>query len=367
MKKSITLIVILIIVNLGLFLNFNSKLNDINSKSNDLKVEVYEVINNASSADEMNSSLDEMNFNLESAYSDLVSKYIFSILVVNGLIVLVYVIYDYKTVVKPFKDLEDFASDVAKGNLDSPLLIDRNKNFGKFSWSFDLMRETLKDSRDREQELIENNKLTIASLSHDIKTPISSIKIASDMLMNNDLDKAKKERYLSIIDSKVDEVTKLTNDLFLHALTDIDKLSVGKEPLNLVECFNKLKDIYGNSIVVSEVSNVYLNIEEKRFMQIFNNLYENSVKYANGVLNVHFNCNENVLELIVHDNGDGIDSAALPFVFDKFYKGDNLQDGAGLGLYIVKYIIESVDGSVSVRNDNGAKFILKFPILKDIS
>ncbi len=367
MKKSITLIVILVVVNVGLFLNFNSKIHEINSLSNDLKVDVYEVINNSSSNEEMSNKIEDMEFDVTNNYNDLITKFFINIILINGLVIIIYAIYDYRTVVKPFKDLERFASKVAKGNLDEPLLIDRNESFGKFSWSFDLMRETLKESRNREKELIENNKLVIASLSHDIKTPISSIKIATDTLYSDNLAEDKRKKYLSIITSKVDEVTKLTNDLFLHALTDIDKLDVKKESLNLVKCFAKLSDMYGDSIVTSEVANVYLNIEEKRFVQVINNLYENSVKYANGVLNIDFNVNEDLLELTVSDNGDGIDPEFLPFVFDKFYKGDNLQDGAGLGLYIVKYIVESVDGSVSIRNDNGAKFILKFPIINKFS
>lgn len=91
-------------------------------------------------------------------------------------------IYFYVSVIRPFRKLSDFAERVGGGDLDIPLEYERGNYFGKFTWAFDNMREEIKKSRAREKEAVENNKTVIASLSHDIKTPVSTIRAYAEAL-----------------------------------------------------------------------------------------------------------------------------------------------------------------------------------------
>ena len=128
---------------------------------------------------------------------------------------------------RPFQKLEDFAGQVAEGNLDIPLEYERKNIFGAFTWAFDNMRLEIKRARNAEKAAVENNKTVIATISHDIKTPIASIRAYCEALQAGmDLNPERRERYLNVIIAKCDEVSTLTNDLFLHSLSDLDKLQM---------------------------------------------------------------------------------------------------------------------------------------------
>jgi signal transduction histidine kinase len=135
--------------------------------------------------------------------------------------------YVYFKIIKPFQKLEKFSVRVAAGDFDFPLEVDRNNTFGAFSWAFDLMRTELKDAKESEKEALQAKKTLVATISHDIKTPVSSIRAYAEALTGNMANTPeRKEKYLKVIINKADEVARLTDDLFLHAVSDMDKLSI---------------------------------------------------------------------------------------------------------------------------------------------
>ncbi|MDE6724135.1 MAG: sensor histidine kinase, partial [Ruminiclostridium sp.] len=144
--------------------------------------------------------------------------------------------YIYFAVLRPFDKMKNFASEISAGNFDLPLKYERSNYFGEFTWAFDSMRTEITKARNGETLAIENNKTVIASLSHDIKTPIASIRAyAEGLSANMDTSFEKREKYLSVIIKKCDEVSRLTDDLFLHSLSDLDKLRISPEKTELSE------------------------------------------------------------------------------------------------------------------------------------
>ncbi len=132
--------------------------------------------------------------------------------------------YIYKAILCPFEKMKKFAEKVAQGNFDIPLNYERSNYFGEFTWAFDSMRREITKARACEKEAIDNNKTVIATLSHDIKTPIASIRAYAEGLEANlDTSIEKRYRYLAILIKKCDEVTALTNDLFLHSISDFGR------------------------------------------------------------------------------------------------------------------------------------------------
>ena len=124
--------------------------------------------------------------------------------------------YIYLKIIRPFIKLEKFSLEISKGNFDSPLYVERKNIFGEFTWAFDMMRNEIKYLRESEKRAVENNKTVIATISHDIKTPVASIRAYSEALKENmDKNYERRDRYLKVIIKKCDEVAKLTNDLFL--------------------------------------------------------------------------------------------------------------------------------------------------------
>lgn len=222
------------------------------------------------------------------------------------------------------------------------------------------MRCEIKKARSCEKEAIENNKTVIATISHDIKTPIASIRAYTEALkLNMDSTPERKDRYLSVIIKKCDEVSKLTNDLFLHSLSDLEKLEITctlhKSDIVIPEI---LESIVSNQIdvnIVNEIPKCNINVDIRRLEQVFENIISNSIKYSYGEkIDIDFKTDNSYLICSLKDYGKGIADEDMPFIFEKFYRGKNTdtKPGAGLGLFIVKYIMGQMNGDVSVTNRN---------------
>ena len=273
-------------------------------------------------------------------------------------------------VVNPFERLEQFAGRVAAGDLELPLQAERSDYFGRFTWAFDSMRSEIVKARRGEKEAIENNKTVIATLSHDIKTPIASIRAYAEGLQANlDTTAEKRERYAAVIMKKCDEVTMLTNDLFLHALSDLDRLKVRREELALCALVRELVDDLAGERDDLQFAppdfEAVISADPKRVTQILENLVNNARKYAKTRVDLSLTREGGFASVHVRDYGGGIPDEDFPFIFDKFYRGKNCgaEQGSGLGLYIVKTLAGQMDGKVTLRNrEPGLEAVLTFPI-----
>lgn len=278
--------------------------------------------------------------------------------------------YVYVSILRPFDKLKGFAEKISQGNFDIPLEYERSNYFGEFTWAFDSMRREIIKARSCEQEAIENNKTVIATLSHDIKTPVASIRAYAEGLEANlDGSPEKRKKYLSVIMKKCDEVSKLTNDLFLHSLSDMDKLKIIPEGFELcgfienavTEIAAEHNDVRFRKPDFSAVANA----DKNRLMQITENLIGNARKYAKTDIEVFITQSDGNVQIHFRDFGKGISDEDMPFIFEKFYRGKNSgnEQGSGLGLYIVKYIMEQMDGDILLKNhNNGLEAIVSLPI-----
>ena len=279
--------------------------------------------------------------------------------------------YVYFAILRPFDKMKDFAEKIAQGNFEVPLNYERSNYFGAFTWAFDSMRREITKSRSCEREAIENNKTVIATLSHDIKTPISSIRAYAEGLeANMDSTPEKREKYLSVIMKKCDEVSRLTNDLFLHSLSDLDKLKINPERFELCGFIeNAVGEIAAEQNDVRFMNpnfTAVVSADKNRLVQITENLINNARKYAKSHIDVSVTQSDGNVEIHFRDYGNGIPDEDMPFIFDKFYRGKNCgnEQGSGLGLYIVKYIAEQMHGKVMLHNhSDGFEAIVSLPII----
>lgn len=283
--------------------------------------------------------------------------------------------YVYVAILRPFDKMKNFADQIAKGNFEVALDFERSNYFGAFTWAFDSMRREITKARACEKEAIENNKTVMATLSHDIKTPIASIRAYAEGLEANlDRNPEKRAKYSSVIMKKCDEVANLTNDLFLHSLSDLDKLKMYPEELEiggfvasvLAELSVERQDIRWEKTV----SGIMVSVDKNRLTQVIENIVNNARKYAKTELEVSIVGGNEQAELHFRDFGPGIPDEDLPFVFDKFYRGRNCgsEQGSGLGLYIVKYVTEQFGGTVGLQKyRNGQEIILTLPVKRVLS
>lgn len=285
--------------------------------------------------------------------------------------ILLIFLYIYLKILRPFYRLEGYAGRVAKGDFAFSLDYERTNFFGAFTWAFDHMREEINLARKNEAKAISENKTIIATLSHDIKTPIASIRAYAEGLEASlDADYEQRERYLSVIMKKCDEVTRLTNDLVLHSLSELESLEIKEEKISIKKVLEEtLKDLeYPYVALKHPVPEAELLADEKRMAQVLENLLNNAKKYAPETeitVWAKMSRQEQRYQIHVRDHGKGIPPEDMPFICDKFYRGRNAgeQPGSGLGLYIVSYIMERMHGGIALDNHaDGLEVILWLPL-----
>ena len=378
-------ILVLTTVFVVVYINYKAEYDRINKESSTGKTivalnEVNQLLENIE-AGQSSHDISVVQTKLDTVIDTLRSKntvtaennmsFIIIMYVVSLILVLITFVVIYVLILRPFQKLESFAGEIATGNLDKDLKYERVNMFGEFTWAFDHMRREIKKARQCEQEAIENNKTVIATLSHDIKTPIASIRAYSEALSNNmDSTPERRQRYIDVITKKCDEVTKITNDMFIHSLHDLDKLVIKKEDVDIHDVINEtVNSMIGDrsDVCLGEIKEATIkNADATRIAQVIENLINNSRKYAKTEISICTKILENGKEycLIIQDKGPGIAPDDMPFIFQKFYRGKNHgeEPGAGLGLFIVKYIMEQMDGRVNLVNDGGLRCELIFII-----
>ena len=291
-------------------------------------------------------------------------------LIILGAIILV--TYMDRNLITPFKKMEGFAGKVAEGNLDEPLEMDRHNVFGKFSESFDIMRTELKTSRERELALQKKERELVASLSHDLKTPITGIKLTTELLkakheMNATSGEDPEIEKLDNIWQKADEIDNLVSDLFSSTLDDLGEFKVNCRD----EESGVISDIirrYDDRALVTEgdLPKVIINVDVKRLSQVIGNIITNSYKYAGTKIEVSYGLIDGFLEMKIRDYGPGVPEDELSLIANKFYRGKNWreseQDGNGLGLYIANTLMQKMNGELIPESRDGFIVTLLIPL-----
>lgn len=274
---------------------------------------------------------------------------------------IIYSVYINWYVFHPFRKLQSFARQVAAGNLHIPLEMDKGNKFGAFTESFDLMREELAKARESERKANQSKRELVASLSHDIKTPVASIKAVSEVMSVKTGD-AEILRQLEIINTKADQIDFLITNMFNATLEELEELSVINTELQTTELYDIIKSSdYNNKVSISKISECIVLADKLRLTQVIDNIISNSYKYADTSISVTSRIKGKTLELEFNDFGHGVSEEELPLLFNKFYRAGNAEgkSGSGLGLYISKYLMSKMSGDIDCRNtEDGFTVIL---------
>jgi len=270
-------------------------------------------------------------------------------------------LYYHRRVIKPFRKLENFAQNVAVGRLDAPLEMDKDNLFGAFTESFDLMREELRIAKENEIKASKSKKELVASLVHDINTPVASVRSAMDILRL----KADDETQIKILDAankKLEQIDELITNLFHSTLEELQKLKVATSEIGSVDVYEIITqaDFEGRCRGFS-IPNCIIIADPMRLQQVFDNIIKNSYKYADTDIFINAHIEEEYLFVEVCDFGLGVLEKELPLITAKFYRGKNTEktDGYGLGLYLSKYFMEQMAGGLYPENlENGFMVVI---------
>lgn len=265
-----------------------------------------------------------------------------------------YGIYLDKKLYQPFDRLQEFARHIAMGNLDVPLPMDKGHVFGAFSESFDIMREQLALSRKREAEAEQIKKELVASLSHDIKTPVTSIKLISELLLVTEKDTPAEGKIRTIYE-KAEQIDRLITDMLHSTLEDLGQLTVAPEEKSstILESMIRRSD-YCGKVSMEPIPGCLILMDPLRTEQVIDNLINNSYKYADTEISVLSWLSDGCLHLEFRDYGDGVSEEELPKLIHKFYRGSNSQrtgkSGSGLGLSISHSLMSQMGGELQYFN-----------------
>lgn len=281
---------------------------------------------------------------------------IISIMMIVFLVVVL--IYIRQTVIKPFNKLEYMPYELSKGNLNMPLQETRGKYFGKFLWGMDLLRENIEENKKRELELQKEKKLLLLSLSHDIKTPLSAIKLYSKALTKNLYkDEAKKNEIIENISVKADEIEGFISQIVRASNDDFVKFVVNNGEFYVKDVLKEVEEYYQEKMALNNIgfsveykSNCLLQGDRDRTIEVIQNIMENAIKYGDGKnIEVIAFRDEDVYEISIINTGCMLDKRELPHIFDSFYRGSNVEkeNGSGLGLYICKKLMNLMEGEIT--------------------
>ncbi len=267
-------------------------------------------------------------------------------------------------VIKPFNKMKGFARRVAGGDLDIPLTMDRGNLFGAFTESFDIMRSELKKARIAEAKANASKKELVAKLSHDIRTPIASIKAVSELGAATAHDEKTRGSYGQII-LKADQINTLVGNLFSATLEELQQLNVTPSDMPSTELRGMLESAdYLKKANLPDIPECLLYADKLRLQQVFDNIFANSYKYADTEIIVKVRAENNALAVEIEDFGGGVSAEELPTLKEKYKRGNNSGgiDGAGLGLYISNAFMSEMGGRLQIKNgENGLKVIVYIP------
>lgn len=283
--------------------------------------------------------------------------------------------YIRNDVVEPVNVLSYVAEEILKGNYQKAIRYDSENEVGRLYRKMELMRDELQNSSEQTKKYHENEKMILACISHDLKTPIATISGCAEGIRDGVVKNTSDiERYVGIILNKSELLTKLINDILDHTNAELDELSLTRQEVYarqfIMEVLAELApDVQGSELEfkADEIPDVLLNIAPDRIFQVFQNIIGNSIKYTpkGGFIHIKFEQCSDALAVEISDNGQGIVATDIPFVFDRFYRGEKARTqkeicGSGLGLSIVRSIIERHGGRVECDSVLGQGTTIRF-------
>lgn len=285
---------------------------------------------------------------------------------VEALLIALFLLWVYRNIIKPFEDLKEFASDIASGDLDKPLKMDRGNIFGSFTESFDIMRTELSEAKQKEYEAQRSKMELVSQLSHDIKTPVASIKALGELLEAQSTDPKSKERLGSIV-TKADNIDAMVSDLFTETLTELNELNVETSEQESRILDRIIRDADHMDLVTGRnVEECIIMCDPLRVTQVVNNIIFNSYKYAGTKIHLESHIEDDYLVVSFTDEGGGVSNDEIPMITKRFRRGENAKGkpGSGLGLAIAYELMEKMGGDLEVANaDKGLRVRLFFKIV----
>ncbi len=302
------------------------------------------------------------------------------ILCITGVVLITWV---YRSILRPIGRLQEATKQIGDGNLDFTLDVEDDDEIGQLCQNFEEMRIRLKESTEEKIQYDKESKELISNISHDLKTPITAIKGYVEGIMDGVASSPEKlDKYIRTIYNKANDMDRLIDELTFYSKIDTNKIPYTFSKINVANYFGDCIDEVGLELEARGVELGYFNYVDEDVMviadaeqlkRVINNIIGNSLKYMDkkhGIINIRILDVGDFVQVEIEDNGKGIGAKDIPYIFDRFYRTDSSRNsakgGSGIGLSIVKKIIEDHGGKIWATSKEGIGTEIHF-VLRKIS
>lgn len=291
------------------------------------------------------------------------------------------VMWVYRAILQPLHKLQEATKQIRDGNLDFTLDEDTDDEIGMLCQDFEEMRLRLKESSEEKVQYDKESKELISNISHDLKTPITAIKGYVEGIQDGVASSPEKlDKYIKTIYNKANDMDRLIDELTFYSKIDTNKIPYNYTKINVSEYFGDCVEEVGLDMETRGIELGYFNYvdedvvviaDAEQMKRVINNIIGNSLKYLDkkkGIINIRIKDDGDFIQIVIEDNGRGIAAKDLAYIFDRFYRTDSSRNsakgGSGIGLSIVKKIIEDHGGRIWATSKEGIGTEIHFVLRK---
>ena len=287
----------------------------------------------------------------------------------------------YRSILRPLGRLQEATKQIRDGNLDFTLEVENEDEIGQLCQDFEEMRIRLKESGEEKVQYDKESKELISNIAHDLKTPITAIKGYAEGIMDGVASSPQRlDKYIRTIYNKANDMDRLIDELTFYSKIDTNKIPYTFTKINVAQYFRDCVEEVGLDMEAKGIELGYFNYvdedvvviaDAEQMKRVINNIIGNSVKYIDkkkGIINIRIKDVGDFIEVEIEDNGKGIAQKDLPNIFDRFYRADSSRNsskgGSGIGLSIVRKIIEDHGGKIWATSKEGIGTEIHFVLRK---
>ena len=315
-------------------------------------------------------------------FKNLVVDVMISVILILFFTAAILVIWTYSGIISRLRQLNKAAENIRDGNLDFSIDTKGHDEISELSESFEAMRKRLQMNAQEKLDAEQEHRMLISNIAHDLKTPITAIKGYSEGILDGVADTPeKRERYLKTIYNKANEMNTLINELTLYSNIDTNKIPYNFRKLSVkdyfTDCMEELKMDLENQHVQLTFFNyvdedILMIADPEQLGRVIHNIIGNAIKYMRAeepsFISMRIKDVGDFIQVEIEDNGRGIANKDLPYIFDRFYRADASRNsaagGSGIGLSIVKKIIEDHGGKIWATSKENVGTVMYFVLRK---
>ncbi|NLP26374.1 MAG: HAMP domain-containing histidine kinase [Clostridiales bacterium] len=277
-----------------------------------------------------------------------------------------------KRIIRPFTKMSEKAEDFIKGDYSQRLPVDDTEEFSRLALSFNEMANTI-------EKYETTHKNFIANISHELRTPMTTIGGFIDGILDGTIPKEESRHYMELVSEEIRRLSRLVKTMLSISKFEANEMLINYENVNITDLIINTILMFEKKINEKHVNvegldgpNVDIGADKDLLSQLFYNIIENAVKFVDeyGIIRFSISQTDKYAVISLKNTGEGLSEEEIPKIFKRFYKTDESRgidaSGIGLGLSIVRSIINLHNGTITVKSvkDEYTEFIIELPLKK---